>query len=219
MTGAAPAPRLQALLGDDAPAAPLIELSSALARQLGRPLEVVYVESAAALLAATLPGTCVLAQGAAQWRPLGADEVERAFRSRAARLQALLDRLAGQPALEVCALRVVRGALQRAAFELQPRSDLMLVAPTAPLPVATHAPSARARRMVVVLADDTPVGRQARAVASDVARLLEGELDEPPGGTAAAALGALHCALLVLPRTRMVPGLLERLWQPVLLVG
>ena len=219
MTEAEAAPRLLALLDDDAPAAPLIELSSALARQLGRPLEVVYVESAAALLAAELPGTCVLAQGAAQWRPLAADEVERAFRSRAARLQALLDRLPGQPALEVCALRVVRGALQRAAFELQPRSDLMLVAPTAPPPMATPAPSARVRRLVVLLADDTPVGRQARAVAHDAARLLEGELDEPPGGMAATALGALRCALVVLPRTRMVPGLLERLWQPVLLVG
>jgi hypothetical protein len=246
MTDAAPTPRLLALLDDDAPAAPLIELSSALARHLGRPLEVVYVESAAALLAAALPGSRVLAAGAAQWRPLATDEVERAFRSRAARLQALLDRLAGQPALEVCALRVVRGALQQAAFDLQPRSDLMLVrgiegvagigrpgavarsgstrpaAPPGRRPAGDDAAASAGRRgrLVAVVADESAAGRQARQVAGLVARALEVRLIEQRAGDAPKlAFDALHCELLVLPRSRAGPALIARLRQPALLVG
>lgn len=243
MTGAAPAPRLLALLDDDAPAAPLIELSSALARHLGRPLEVVYVESAAALLAAALPGTSVLAPGAAQWRPLAVDELEGAFRARAARLQALLDRVAGQSALEVCALRVVRGALQRAAFELQPRSDLMLVRgiegveglggiggsgsarPAAapgrrPAGGGRSALASRRGRVVAVVADQSPAGLQARQVAGLVARALEMRLIEPSAGDPGApGFDTLHCEVLVLPRSRAGPALIARLRQPTLLVG
>jgi hypothetical protein len=215
--------QLLALLDDAAQATPLIELSSALAQSLHRPLEVVYVESTAALLAAALPFTRVLAPGGAQWQSWQPHDVERGYRAEAARLRALVEQLARRQAIEGT-LRVVRGALLQAALELQPQSDLMLLAARAG--TATLAPPTRrshrraARRVVVVLGDETEAGRTARRVAEAAARALGGVLSEAADGDEAAlAAGALHCELLVLPRSRLAPRLLARLAQPTLLVG
>lgn len=213
--------QLLALLDDAAQAAPLIELSSALAQVLRRPLEVVYVESTAALLAAALPVTRVLAPGGAQWQPFDALDVERGYRSQATRLRALIERLARRQAIEG-SLRVVRGALQQAALELQPRSDLMLLGSSAGVPTlaAPRRSGPRPVRVVAVIGDESEAGRAARRVAEEVARALGGVLAEPSAGDEAALLaGSLRCELLVLPRTRVAPRLLAGLRQPTLLVG
>jgi hypothetical protein len=216
---------LLALLDDAATAGPVIEMSSALAQHLRRPLEVVYVESAAALLAAALPFARVLAAGGGQWQPFAPQDVELAYRSQAARLRALVERVTVQRTVE-WSMRVVRGALPQTALELQPLSDLMLVgsggsAATATTSLgASHRPRARSTRIVTVITDDSPAGQHARTVAGQVARALDGVLvelniDERTGAPA----DPLRCELLVLPRALLTPSLLARLAQPALLVG
>ena len=68
--------RVLVLLDDTAAATAAIELSSLVARQVQRPLEVVYIESASALRAAALPLARVLAPGG-DWAPLAPQDVER----------------------------------------------------------------------------------------------------------------------------------------------
>jgi hypothetical protein len=217
--------RLLALLDDAVPAGPLIELSSTLAQHWRRPLEVVYVESAAALVAAAFPLARVLGPGGAQWLPVAPDDIERGYRSQAARLRVLIERVAGRNAIQ-CSLRVVRGALRQAALELQPHSDLTLVGGGAAarlLAAATDRrprPGRPVRRTVELIADRSAAGLLTRQVALEVAQALQGTLIERDvPGTADVIGSALHCELLVLPRALAEPGLLERLGRPALLVG
>lgn len=117
--------RVLVLLDDTAAATAAIELSSLVARQVQRPLEVVYIESASALRAAALPLARVLAPGG-DWAPLAPQDVERGYALQAARLRALTERIALRDS--VCwSMRVVRGALAQAALELRAQSDLVLV--------------------------------------------------------------------------------------------
>jgi hypothetical protein len=219
---AEPSRRLLALLDDAVPASAMIELSSTLARHWRRPLEVVYVESAAALVAAALPLARVLAPGGAQWVPLEPSDVERGYRSQAARLRALIENVAARHAIEY-SLRVVRGALQQAAIELQPPSDLTLVGggvAARVLLTAARRPLRPRRRTVMVIADDSAAGELVRQVARDVARALDSVLIERDTADAANVKErAPQCELLVLSRSRAERGLLERLGQPALLVG
>lgn len=61
--------RVLAVLDDASVAGALIEASCALAQLVRRELQLVYVESAAALAAAALPQSRVLAQAAHAWTP------------------------------------------------------------------------------------------------------------------------------------------------------
>jgi hypothetical protein len=213
-----------ALLDDAALARRALEFSSAIARQLQRPLEVVYVESAPALLAASLPFTQVLAHGAAQWLPLEPQDVERGYRAQEARLRELAERITLRHTVH-WSMRIMRGALPQAAFELRAQSDLMLVgcAAGAPLSAAFGRPQAqpRGRPVITVVADDSAAGRQAQQVAQQVAQALGGVLGlhRAEGVTLAAVARAGRCDLLVLPRALAAPGVLAALAQPALLVG
>lgn len=217
-----PAPRhVLALLDDAALAREVIEMSSVLARHLRRPLEVIYVESAPALLAASLPFAQVLAHGAAQWAPLAPQDVERGYRVHEQRLRELAERMMVGQAVS-WSMRVMRGALQQLALELQAQSDLVVIAhaTAAPALPAWRRP-VRARRPVVnALVDESAGGQLARDVAQQLAQALGGVLLVRRAGAAGITPAAAgRCDLLVVPRTLVRPGDLERLEQPALLVG
>lgn len=213
-------PQLFAVVDDAAPARRVIEVSTALAQALQRPLEVVYVESTPALLAAALPFTQVLAEGGAQWHRLDPLDVEIGYRAQAQRLRVLTERITLRHAVH-WSMRVVRGALPRAAFELHAQSDLVLVgtAPAAP----TLAPPQRrpARPLVIAIADDSDAGRRCAQVAQEAVRALDGtlQLRRAEGGAAGDAAAATRCDLLVLPRALATPAMLAALPQPALLVA
>jgi hypothetical protein len=207
------------LLDDDAAATAAIELSSLVARQLQRPLEVVYVESASALRAAAWPLARVLAPGG-DWAPLAPQDVERGYAAQAARLRALTERIALRESVG-WSMRVVRGALVQAVLELRAQSDLVLVggrgaaAAFAPAPALRRLP----RRIVRVAGDDSPAGAAARALAQQLAQSLSALVDPLPGGAGTAALAVARCDLLIVPRDRLDAAALAQLAQPTLLVG
>jgi hypothetical protein len=216
-----PPRQILALLDDAALAAQVIEMSSALAQHMRRPLEVVYVESAAALLAAALPFTQVLRPGGAQWTPFEPGDVERGYRSQAARLRALIERVTLGRTVD-WSMRVMRGALPEAAIEGPARSDLMLVAGAARAQALAPVrwPGRRRRSVVVALADESAAGERAREVAEQAARALDAALTvRRLAGEAGASAPRLDCDLLVLPRSLALRSLLARLIQPALLVG
>jgi hypothetical protein len=218
----APARRVLALLDDAALARSVIEMSSAVAHQLQRPLELVYVESTHALLAAALPSARVLAHGSGQWAPLAPEDVERAYRAQAKRLRELAERIAVRRSVS-WSMRVMRGMLPQLALELCAQSDLMLVgfAPGAAALATMRPPRAPARPVIVAVADDSEPGQDALRLAQQVADALGGGLVVRPaqGGVAAVAASVGRCDLLVLPRTLVGPDELARLRQPALLVG
>lgn len=209
--------RVLVLLDDTAAATAAIEWSSLVARQVQRPLEVVYVESASALRAAALPLARVLAPGG-DWAPLAPEDVERGYAAQAARLRALTERIALRESVR-WSMRVVRGALVQAALELRAQCDLVLVgghgvaAAIALAPAPRHLP----RRIVRVAGDDSPAGTAARALAQQLAQAWPALVDPLPGG--AGALAAARCDLLIVPRDRVDAAALARLMQPTLLVG
>jgi hypothetical protein len=219
----APAPRhVLALLDDAAAAADVIELSTALAQQLQRPLEVVYVESVPALVAAALPFTQVLAETRAQWTTFAPQDVESGYRAQLARLREIAARATTRRAVR-WSLRTVRGVLAQAVVELHAESDLMVVGTAGVRPPALPriAPVRRPLRIAVVT-DDSPVGAQAREVAQQVATALGGVLTvHRASGDAAAAAAARerHCDLFVLPRGLIAPAVLATLARPALVVG
>ena len=230
---ATPVPQVLALVDDAALARRVLEMSSAIARQLQRPLEVVYVESLPALVAAALPFARVLAHGGAQWLPLAPQDVERGYRVQEARLRELTESITLRHTVH-WSMRVVRGVLPQAAFELREQSDLVFVDSAAgmPLGAALGAPfgapvgrsreAPRSRPVITVLADASAAGRQAQRVAQQVAQALGGVLNvrqAETGAAPAATVTAGRCDLLVLPRSLAAPGMLATLVQPTLIVG
>jgi hypothetical protein len=219
--------RLLALLDDGALARSVIEMSSAVAHQLQRPLELVYVESAPALLAAALPFAQVLAHGGLQWTPLAPQDVERGYLVQAARLRALAERIALRRSVD-WSMRVVRGALSQVALELRTESDLILVAstpvasaPAAPSPMAPRRSAAGRRPVIAVVTDRSAAGQQAQRLAEQLAHALSGVLlvrqAAADGRSVVAGIG--RCDLLVLPQALVRAGEVAALAQPTLLVG
>jgi len=220
---AAPArPHVLALLDDAAVAAEVIELSSALAAQLERPLEVVYVESVPALVDAALPFTQVLAEARAQWTAFAPQDVESGYRAQAARLRDIAARATARRAVR-WSLRTLRGALPQAVFELHAESDLMVVGTAGVRPALLAAPPPVRRRAprVALVTDDSSAAKQARQVAQQVAAALGGTLTvhHAAGDAASAAARDRHCDLLVLPRVLLTPAALATLARPALVVG
>jgi hypothetical protein len=219
-----PLPQVLALVDDAALARRVLEMSSAIARQLHRPLEVVYVESAPALLAASLPFAQVLAHGGAQWLPLVPQDVERGYRVQEARLRELAERITLRHTIH-WTMRVIRGVLPEAAVELRAQSDLMFVDSAAGTPsTAPYGRSrtqARGRPAITAVVDGSAAGQQAQRVAQQVAQALGGVLNlrRAEAGTLAAVAGASRCDLLVLPSALAGAGVLAKLSQPALLVG
>jgi hypothetical protein len=220
VSSAIPPRHVLALLDDAALARDVIEMSSILARQLQRPLEVIYVESAPALLAAALPFARVLAHGATQWAPFAPEDVERGYRAQAQRLRELTERLLTHQAV-TWSMRVMRGALQQIALELQSQSDLIVIARATGAALPTLRRPQRGRRPIVTaLVDDSAAGQMACEVAKQIVQALGGMLlvrQTAAAGITPALVG--RCDLLVVPRSLVQPGDLARLEQPALLVG
>ena len=217
--------QVQVALDDAAAGETVLTLSSALARELECELAVVYVESAASVSAAALSVTQVLPHAAASWLPLQPDDVEQGFRSHAARLRQLTERLAGRHALR-WSLRVLRGSLAEAPVLLSGESTLLFLA-TAPAPgppVARDLAAGRRQPLVALAPDDGPPGDQALAAATRLARALGGLLQSSPPGSSPDRLwprlapGA-RPDILVMTRRVIAPGALALLPCPVLLVG
>jgi hypothetical protein len=206
------------VLDDVAAAAALLEWSSALAQSLRREVRVVYVESASALAAATLPLTQALAHAGASWVPYGPQDVELGYRVQLVRLREMLRQAAERHAIHG-SLQVVRGALHAAALELNEQSDLVLVGAAAP--VLGAARSVQRCHSMLVWADDSEQGLQLVRVATLCAQALgatqrrlhvDVEVD-------AAEVVQARADLLVMPRQQMSARSLARARQPVLLVG
>jgi hypothetical protein len=158
-----------AVLDDAGVAARLLETSAVLAQLMHRDLQIVYVESAAALAAAMLPATRVLARTLQDWTPLAPADVERGWQADTRRLRSLAARSSGPRAVS-WSLRVTRGALHEAARALQAQTDLLLVAeaPAAPWMV----PGSPHRQRVLAFDDGSAAGTQALRVAAPLAAAL-----------------------------------------------
>jgi len=161
--------RVLALLDDPGAAQVLLEVSSALAQLMQRELQVVYLESAAALAAAELPATQVLAAARGRWGPLAPLDVAQGFAQEAARLRALAEQAALQRAVR-WSMRVVRGALPDTTRHLMQQNDLLLVAGVSQ---RLGLPTAHLRcRAVIALDDGTPASAQALQIATRLTTAL-----------------------------------------------
>lgn len=204
------------LLDDAAVAAALLDASCALAQLMQRELQLVFVESRAALAAASLPMTRVLARSAPHWAPLAPEDVERGWRAQAARVRSLAERASARHAVG-WSMRVVRGALADEARALRAESDLLLLG-AAP---ARFEPPRHARRThIVVLDDGSEAGRQAQRVAAQLAQALGARLETRKLATQpATAAQAGEADLLVLPAAALAALPADRPHAPLLLVG
>ena len=149
--------RVLAVLDDASMAETLLEASCALAQLVQRELQLVFVESAAALAAAELPSTRVLAQAARTWTPLAPEDVERGWRVQAARLRALAEQATTRRTVS-WSMRITRGALRQTALALRDETDLLLVA-AAPSHFALA--DTRSERTFIAALDDGSAAGQA----------------------------------------------------------
>ncbi len=209
---------LLVVVHDVAVGAGALRMSAALARRLDREVEIVYVESESALLAAALPATRVLSNAAIGWRPFDPADVERGFRAHEARLGALAARVAADQRVR-WSLRRVRGEPARAAVDLASRTDLLLYAPAA---AGAGAPRSASRHPVVLApADGEPGIARIREVAETLSQALAGTLRVGPlPGAPDAGPGTRGPAdVWVLPRASADRALLEAPGCALLLVG
>ena len=208
--------RVLLVLDDASVAGVPLEASSALAQLMQRELHLVYVESAAAMAAAELPQTCVLAHAAWAWTPLTPADVERGWRIQASRLRTLAERATLRRAVH-WSMQITRGALQQTALALRGQSDLLLVAPSAQRFATGDARAARP--LVVALDDGGAPGRAAVQVAQRLAEALAARLQviRLEAGQVLPSLAAAR--LVVAPVVLMAAPSLAGLRAPLLLVG
>ncbi|NLZ40625.1 MAG: hypothetical protein GX886_05080, partial [Comamonadaceae bacterium] len=204
-----------------------LDISSALAQLLQRRLQLVFVQSAAALAAVELSATRVLAHPTARWTRLAAPDIERAWQAQAQRLRTLAERSTQRRAVH-WSLRVVRGALHDAALDLLPETDLLLLGGAAA--AFAFGGQRAALRCITALDDGGHCGSEAvqlaeRLAASLGARLFVEHLRRTPSAGHADAGPALPILpadtdLLVLPRTLAQSQALRTLAStPTLVVG
>lgn len=207
--------RLAVVLDNLTGAGASLAWGSVLARELGRELLAVYVESTSALAAAALPVTQALAHGAAAWVRYDTADMARAHRAQAARLSEQLRRASAQH--HICSsLQVVRGTLAHAAIEVDERADLVLLGAQA---LSSNGKRPLPCRTVLVWVDGGERALPVRGIAQvcaqslgAVIRTLRSEAD------VAAAMQAVS-GLVVMPRALASPVLLGRARSAVLLVG
>jgi len=205
-----------ALVDDARAARSLLAISSALAQLMQRELQVVYLENAAALAAAALPATQVLAAASARWTALAPPDLELAWRIEAGRLRALAEQASLERAVR-WSMRVVRGALPEAAQALMAQCDLLVLASATPHfgMAATPQPC----RTVTVLDDGGPAGAQALQLARRLAEALGARLQRQPVRPGAIWTLSEPTDLLVLPQGLRASQADGRPRQATLLVG
>lgn len=205
----------------------LIEWSTALAHALKRELALVYVESTAAMAAATLPFTQVLAHAGAEWSSFDPQDMERGYRAHTERLRRFAQHVTLGRAVR-WSLRTVRGEMPEAAFAILREGELLFVA--APARAALRAPAGALRKdarppIVAVLCDGSDAGARGMAVGEQLARALSGSLRVvhlPHAATIvdeAYLLGSQSADLLVLPRPLATAPRLVHVSRPVLVVA
>ncbi len=217
--------RVLAVFDDTHDAERVIEWSASLALALNRDFGVVYVQSTAALVAASLPFTQVLAPAGGTWAPFAPLDMERAYRAQAERLRRFAEYAAQRRALN-WSLQTLRGGLPQLVFDALAEVELLFVAPT-PLPVAAPSGVRRAQRrlQVAVAIRGGDPGAELVALAKALADALGGSLHvihvDPvgPAGGATLPRSAANTDLLVLPRSLATPALLARLTCPALMVS
>jgi hypothetical protein len=189
--------KVLAALDDTRAGALLLDCSAALARRRQLALEVVYVESSAALAAASWRHAQVLAHAGAIWTGFAPPDVERGFRAQAARLQTMVREIA-QPLDVAWSLRSMRSTLADAALELLPQAAILLRAPTA---VPAAMPRGLRRIAVAQTGTDPALDRRCCEAADDLARALARGRPVVLSVVTASELAshAIDCDLLVLP--------------------
>ena len=206
-----------ALVDDARAARVLLDISSVLAQLMQRELQVVYLEDVAALAAAALPATRVLAAASGRWAPLAPLDVAQGFAQEADRLRALAEQAALHRAVQ-WSMRVMRGGLPDTARSLMRQSDLLLVAgglarfslPDAPLRC----------RAVTALDDGTAAGAQALQIATRLTAALGAQLRRQPVIAGSAWTLSGPADLLVLPQALQPALARQRTVRPAtLLVG
>lgn len=197
---------------------PALDISAALAQLLQRHLQLVFVQSAAALAAAELSAARVLAHSTASWTRLTPPDIERAWTAQAQRLRTLAER-SSQPRAVHWSLRVVRGAMRDAALELLPQADLLLLGGAAAAFALGHRPAPP--RKVTVLDDGGAAGHEAVRLAQRLSANLHARLVVARVDPTQALPGiAADTHLLVLPRTLARADALRALAAiPTLVVG
>jgi len=208
--------RVLVVLDDAAVAAALLDASCALAQLMQRELQLVFVESRAALAAAALPVTRVLAGPGEAWSPFAPQDVERGWQAQAARLRTLAERASTRRAV-AWSMRVVRGALGETLLALRRETDMLVVAQA---PARFEAPRRRTRPLIVALDDGQPSGREAAKVAARLAEAIGARLETRRLATQPEqAARATDADLVVLPAAALgalPPG---EPHAPLLLVG
>lgn len=218
MNAAVPRAQVFVLLDEASAQHAALDISTALAQLLERRLQLVFVQSAAALAAVELSATRVLAHSTARWTRLAAPDIERAWQAQTQRLRTLAER-SSQPRAVHWSLRVVRGALHDAALDLLPETDLLLLGGAA----AAFALGRQgvALRKLTALDDGGRCGSEAVRLAERLAERLGARL-AVRRVEAAQALPAVAADtdLLVLPRTLAQGQALRALaTRPTLVVG
>jgi len=205
------------VLDDTSAAAGVLEMSSVLAQLERRALRIVYVESAAALQASTLPFTRVLAHAGSTWEPLEPQDVERGWRAHAARLRQLAAHASSSRAVH-WSMDVRRGALNETALALSADSDRMLVGSAS---TSFTLVGKRPQRTVIAAVDVGGAnGEQVVRTATALARALGARLQLRPIDRARPQDVRLDDAdLVVLPSAALTRHLVATLRVPMLLVS
>lgn len=205
MTDAAPG-RVLAVLDDSNGAPAMLAILCTLAQLTHREMQLVYVESAAALAAAALPQTRALSPTTVRWAPLAPPDVELAWRAQAGRLRTLAAQ-ASLPRAVAWSLQVTRGTLRETAWELLACTDLLMVAGAAAAPGRAVVQPQRPR--VVALDDCSASGRQAVAIARQLCKALGAHLQvQGVGADAGGVPEALQADLVVMPGACLSPDTL-----------
>jgi len=208
--------KVLAVLGDTRAGARLIACSVALAWQRRSALELVYVESEAALAAAALPFCLTLAHAGAAWSAFAPPDVERGFRAQMARLQSIAERAAAVHAVGWSLRRMRAAFVPDAALELLPLAPLVLAAPALSALVSAGNVAIAPRRVTVALTgSDTALDERCLQAARDAGAVALRRVQAVRLGE----LQGLDGDLLVLPQSLATRALLAGARVPVLLVA
>jgi len=178
--GESPIERIVLAFGDAVPQGNVVTVAAALARGLEVSLAAVLVEDERLLRLADFPAAREIGFTSACLRPLGREEMERAWRAQARRARRLIGRVADSFALS-WSMEVVRGNLLRAALERSAPGEPVVLWRGTRLAPATEWEMSAARTAgtsgtvaVAVLPNAGPAGERALRAAQVIAQVTGG---------------------------------------------